>query len=348
MMVTIYDIAKKAGVSTATVSKVINGYSDVSQRTVIKVQKICNEMGYRPNSVARGLATKKSMTIGIFFTDHLNSGFRHPFLQDTLASFKEVVGRAGYDLLFFSDDSPNNTMNSFYDRAMHRNVDGVFLMGVPRTDPNLHTLAHSTLPCMAIDLDIIGPRAGYVTSDNIGGAIKAVDHLVELGHKEIAFISDVFSTKPGQDRLIGFRSGMQKHGIPIQSDWILNGDFTESGGYHSCLRLLDMDRLPTAIFCAGDMMALGATRAMNEKGIRYPEDMSIIGFDDLSLLKYVKPGLTTIKQNKEVLGKRAGTELLKMMRDSNYYPVTSSLIETDLVVRETVIKPRRNSQLIII
>lgn len=339
-MVTIYDIAERAGVSAATVSKVLNGYKDVSAKTVTKVQLICEEMGYRPNSVARGLATKKSSAIGIFFTDHLNSGFRHPFLQDILASFKEVVGLAGYDLVFFSDDRPNNHLNSFYDRAKHRNVDGVFLMGVPRTDPNLHSLAHGNLPCMAIDLDILGPRASYITSDNIGGAIKAVDHLVEMGHRDIAFISDVFSTKPGQDRLIGFRLALEKHQISMRSEWILNGDFTEQGGYKSCLRLFEKSKLPTAIFCAGDMMALGASRALNEKGIRVPEEMSVIGFDDLALLKFVKPGLTTIHQNKDLLGKRAATELLKMMKDPNYFPITSSLVETTLIVRETVGKPR--------
>jgi LacI family transcriptional regulator len=339
-MVTIYDIAKKAGVSAATVSKVLNGYTDVSTKTVTKVQRICEDMGYRPNSVARGLATKKSSTIGIFFTDHLNSGFRHPFLQDILASFKQVVGLSGYDLIFFSDDRPNNYLNSFYDRAKNRNVDGVFLMGVPRTDPNLHSLAHSDLPCMAIDLDILGPRASYITSDNIGGAIKAVDHLVEMGHRDIAFVSDVFSTKPGQDRLIGFRAALEKHQIPIKSEWILNGDFTEKGGYDSCLRLFEKSKLPTAIFCAGDMMAIGAIRALTENGIRVPEDMSVIGFDDVALLRFVKPGLTTIHQNKDLLGRRAASELLKMMKDPNYFPMTSSLVETTLIIRDTVKAPR--------
>ncbi len=344
-MATIYDIAKKAGVSAATVSKVLNGYSDVSAKTVSKVTKICEEMGYRPNSVARGLATKRSSTIGIFFTDHLNSGFRHPFLQDILASFKEVVGQAGYDLVFFSDDSPSNKSNTFFERARHRNVDGVFLMGVPRTDPNLHSLAHSNIPCMAIDLDLLGSRAGYITSDNIGGAIKAVDYLIQMGHTEIAFISDVFSTKPGQDRLIGFRAAMQTHHIPIQSNWILHADFTEQGGYTAGLRLLEKGKVPTALFCAGDMMALGAIKALNDKGIRVPEDLSVIGFDDLALLKYFKPGLTTMRQNKALLGQRAGTELLKMMKDTNYYPSSSSLIETELVIRDTVKEPRKNSQL---
>jgi LacI family transcriptional regulator len=170
--------------------------------------------------------------------------------------------------------------------------------------------------------------------------MKAVDHLVEMGHREIAFVSDVFSTKPGQDRLIGFRLALEKHKIPIRSEWILNGDFTEKAGYDSCLRLFEKSKLPTAIFCAGDMMALGAIRALTENGIKVPEEMSVIGFDDLALLKFVKPGLTTIHQNKELLGTLAAKELLAMMKDSNYFPKTSSLVETNLIIRDTVEKPR--------
>lgn len=300
MVTTIYDIAKKAGVSTATVSKVINGYPGISAGTVQRIQKICEEMSYPPNSVARGLATKKSSAIGIFFKDDINSGFRDPFLQDILASFKDVVGSAGYDLVFFSDNSPNNHLKSYVDQATNRNVDGVLLLGIQRTDPHLESLATGNIPCIAIDLDLVGSRAGFITSDNSDGAIKAVRHLLEMGHTEIGLIhSDVMSTKQGHDRFMGFRQAMQNFHLPIHPEWLLSGEATESGGYDACLRLLENENLPTAIFCTGDLCALGAIRALNEKGYKVPDDVSLIGFDDLSLLRYVKPGLTTIRQDKE-------------------------------------------------
>ncbi|WEG13957.1 LacI family DNA-binding transcriptional regulator [Pullulanibacillus sp. KACC 23026] len=335
-MVTIYDIAKKAGVSSATVSKVLNGYADISFKTAERVKKICEVEGYRPSSVARGLATKKSSTIGIFFTDHLNSGFRHPFLQDVLASFKEVVGRSGYDLIFFTDDHPDNHRMGYLERSSYRHVEGLFLLGISRMDQHLQRLVECKVPCVAVDLDLIGPRSSFFASDNRGGAIKAVDYLAEMGHKEIAFISDIYSTFPGKERLIGFREGMQKNHLTIYSDRIYNSDFSEQGGYEACFQLLENPALPTAIFCGCDLIALGVMKALHEKGVRVPEDVSVIGFDDLELLRYIKPGLTTIGQNKELLGKSAGVELLKMIENPNYYPNTSCFIETELVIRETV------------
>lgn len=334
-MVTIRDIAKKAGVSTATVSKVINSRKDVGLKTIEKVKEIMKELEYQPSSYARGLITKKTETIGVFFQDHMNTGLRHTFLQDILESFKEVIGAAGYDLIFFTNHKPRSGFESFEARAKHRNVDGVFLLGVPRTDPFLASLAESHIPCMSIDLDLFSPTSGYLTSDNIGGAMKAVDFLVEMGHRNIAYITEVLGTKPGTDRLIGYKTAMQKHEIQIRSEWIVSGNFTEESGYAATLKLLDGRQIPTAIFCAGDMMALGAMRAMEERHVKIGEDISLIGFDDITLLKYVKPRLTTIRQQKEVMGRKAGEELLKLIEEPDYFPTTST-IETELVVRETV------------
>ncbi|WP_407268801.1 LacI family DNA-binding transcriptional regulator [Radiobacillus sp. PE A8.2] len=336
-MLTIYDIAKKAGVSAATVSKVLNGRSDVGQKTVEKVKRITEELGYYPNSVARGLATKKSKTVGIFFEDHLNSGFRHPFFQDILASFKDVIGERGYDLFFFTNNHPENKINTFGDRAIHRNVDGLFLLGVPRTDENLDSIVRSGIPCMSIDLDLVGPRANYLTSDNVGGAVIALEYLIEMGHKDIAFITDYFSTKPGHDRLEGYKQTMKKHGLSINNSWIELSDFTEQGGYRSTVKLLSAASTPTAIFCAGDMMAIGAMRAISEKGFKIGEDISVIGFDDVNLLTYITPKLTTVRQKKDIMGATAAKELLKMMEDSNYSP-SPFTIDTELVIRDTVSK----------
>lgn len=334
-MLTIYDIAKKAGVSAATVSKVLNGRSDVGKNTAQTIKRIIDELGYQPNSIARGLATKISKTVGVFFEDHLNTGFRHHFLQDILASFKDVIGENGYDLVFFANNHKDNQAETFEARARNRNVDGLFLLGVPRTDPNLAGIAQSGIPCMSIDLDLVGPNANYLCSDNIGGAMMAVDYLVKMGHSKIGFISDIFVTKPGYDRLIGFKKAMEKHQLPVVEEWILPGDFSENSGYLSAKQLLENDHLPTAIFCAGDMMAIGVMEAFRERGLKVGEDISLIGFDDVSLLKYVTPGLTTIRQRKEEMGQTAAKELLKLINDSDY-TINPIMIETELVIRETV------------
>ncbi|MCL6625097.1 MAG: LacI family transcriptional regulator [Alicyclobacillus shizuokensis] len=335
-MTTIYDIAKRAGVSPATVSRVLNGYPDVREATRQKVQAITREMGYQPNAVARGLATKSSRTIGVFFKDHRNSGLRHPFFHDVLASFKDVVGQMGYDVLFFANEEPAAQSQSYADRARNRNVDGLLLLGVPRTDPGLADLAMSRIPCMSIDLDLIGPRAGYLTSDNVQGAIQAVQYLVACGHREIGFIGDQFGTKPGSDRLLGFEQALRQHQLPFRPEWVVAGDFTEPEGYAAALRLFrSQSDLPSAIFCVGDMMAIGAMRAARECGLTVGRDISIVGFDDVNVSSYVTPGLTTIRQRREEMGARAGQALLDLIQDPTMYPPVIT-VDTELVIRDSV------------
>ncbi|EPZ52883.1 LacI family DNA-binding transcriptional regulator [Alicyclobacillus acidoterrestris] len=335
-MTTIYDVAKRAGVSVATVSKVLNGYPDVSARTREKVQQITAELGYHPNAVARGLVTRRSMTVGVFFQDHGNRGFRHPFLHDVIASFKDSIGEAGYDLLFLTEHRGNDgVFRGFESRAKQRDVDGLFLLGVPRTNSGLATLSRSQIPTVSVDLDLFGPKASYLCSDNVGGARQAVDHLVANGHRKIAFIGDRFGTKPGHDRMLGYQEALQAHALEYRPEWILEGDFGETSGYRAMRRLLAEAELPTAVFCASDMMAIGAMNAISEAGLHVGEQISIVGFDDIELARYVSPGLTTIRQNTDKMGQRAATELLELMNTTNKPPGVIT-VETSLVVRGTV------------
>lgn len=334
-MPTIYDIAKRAGVSAATVSRVFNGRPDVSPRTREKIERIAREMGYQPNAVARGLATKRSMTIGVFFQDHVNSGLRHPFFHDVLAAFKDVVGTYGYDLLFFASNAEDGGPEGFAARARHRDVDGVLLVGVPRTDPALPAMVQSDIPCMSIDLDLLGPRAGYLSSDNIGGARQAVCHLYAKGHRTIGFVGDRYGTKPGHDRLLGYQQTLMELGLPFRQDWILPGDFTEESGYRAGEMYLALEDPPTAVFCAGDMMAIGMMRCLADHGLVVGRDVSIVGFDDIAVARYVTPGLTTIRQNKEEMGTQAAKALVSLIESPQTAPPVLT-IATELVERGTV------------
>jgi LacI family transcriptional regulator len=334
-MVNIYDIAKKAGVSAATVSKALNGQKDVGLKTREKIKEISRELGYQPSANAQGLATKKTKTIGVFFQDHLNSGFRHPLFQDILSSFKDVVGSRGYDLVFFANHNAENGLEGFDARARHRGVEGLLLYGVARTDPNLVNLAKSKIPCVSMDLDLLGPAAGYVASDNVDGAMQAMNYLVEMGHRDIAYISDINFSKPGHDRLIGYQNALRNHGIPIHSNWIASADFSEKGGYQAAQELLNCEMLPTAIFCSSDVMALGVMEYMRESDLKAGQDISIIGFDDISLLKYVTPGLTTVRQKKEKMSRLAAEELFKIIHVPDHTPSIIT-VETELIIRDTV------------
>lgn len=331
MAITIYDIAKRSGFSVTTVSKALNNYKDVAPQTRQKILAIAEELGFRPNSVARSLTTKKSWIIGVFFQDHVNSGFKHPFFIDVIESFKKVVGKKGYDLLFFANQLGNKAI-SYVEHCRDRNVDGVIILGLNKNDPFLPELINSDIPCVSVDLDVVGKNGGYICSDNIDGGIKAVEYLYELGHRKIAHISGSIDTLAGQKRYIGYQMALEKLNLPFRREYLVDGDYTRDGGYNSMVKLIQLQDPPTAIFCGGDLMAVGAIKAANDLNFSIPKDISIIGFDDIDLAQFISPPLTTIKQNKEELGSRAADALLKLIEESeSISPIIS--IPTELIVR---------------
>lgn len=330
---TIKDIAQKAGVSVATVSKVLNNYPDVSEKTKDKVRQVIKACNFRPNAVARSLTTNRSYSIGVFFTDHFNTGLQHPFFREVIFGMEKTLGQNGYDLMYFADRKWGENF-SYKEKCKNRHVDGVILIGVSRDDPNLGELLVSELPVVFVDIDILGKNASYVISDNINGAAEAVKYLHGLGHTEIGMIMGLTSTKTTQDRLIGFQMALQELKLFYNPRWLVNGDYTEEGGYLGMKRLLKNEQLPTAIFCQGDNMAIGAMRAIEDAGYKVPDDFSVIGFDDIEVSRYVKPGLTTIKQNKLGMGKSAAELLLKMINEP-YGACLPIVLPVEVVERES-------------
>ncbi len=332
-MTTIKDIAKKAGVSVTTVSRVINNYTDVSEKTKEKVISIMKAENYQPSAVARSLSTNKSYSVGVFFTDHLNTGLRHPFFREVIYGLEKTFSENGYDLIFFAHAKWGSSY-SYTEKCKNRHVDGTVLMGMPRTDPNLDNLINSNIPTTFVDLDIVGKNASYVISDNVQGASIAVEYFHQLGHKRIGMIMGQSITRPAQDRLIGFQKSIRKVGLEYRSDWIIDGEFSEEGGYESMKGILALDRKPTGIFCQSDEMAIGAMRAIEEAGYKVPDDFSIIGFDDIEISRYVRPTLTTVQQDKFSLGQKAAELLLQMINspEMNHSPI---FLPTKLVVRES-------------
>lgn len=315
-MATIKDIAKMAGVSTATVSRVINNHSDVSEETKKKIIKIMDENNYRPNTIARSLTTNKSNTIGIFFTDHFNTGLHHPFFREVIYGLEKSFGKAGYDIVYFTNRKWGDSF-SYVEKCKDRHVDGVVLMGVPRTDSNLDKLLLSDIPSVFVDIDIIGKNSSYVISDNINGAEKAVKYLYSLGHKNIGMIMGLNTTKTSKDRFIGYQNAINYLGISYNPDWVFNGRYSEEGGYEAMEQFLNLEKRPTAIFCQSDSMAIGAMRAIEDAGLSVPDDFSIIGFDDIEASRYIKPALTTIAQDKIGMGNAVAKLLLSMIGKSS-------------------------------
>ena len=252
-------------------------------------------------------------------TPQVNTGdthpdLKHPFFGDVLVGLRQALGASHYDLLLFTE------REGFLRRAVQHQLDGLVLMGVDRRDPDLRGVLDRRVPAMNVDLDVSGRRAGYVMSDNVGGARAATRHLVELGHVRIATITGLSNTKPAIDRLRGYREELLAHGLLYRTTYVRAGDFYSLSGHEQTRRLLALRRPPTAIFAASDEMALGAVSAIHEAGLSVPHDVSVVGFDDIESASLLRPPLTTIRQNKTALGRIASESLIRLIEDDDAKP----------------------------
>ncbi|TBL79169.1 LacI family transcriptional regulator [Paenibacillus thalictri] len=294
--------------------------------------QIAKEMDYVPNVMARGLVKKTTNTIGVFFGDQVNSGFDSPFLSDYFRSIKDIVGEAGYDLLIFSN---RNRDTSSYKMICHeKGVDGVILIltGSKRTDGKIHEL-HEAFPTVYIDsLPNDRMRVNFVESDNERGAYEATRHLIELGHRKIAKLAGDQIAKGSFDRISGYKNALLDSGMPYDERFIRYGYFSEETAYRETLELFASDPDITAVFASSDLMAFGVIRALETLGKRVPEDVSVVGFDDIDSAQYFRPPLTTVHQQRFKMGETGSKILLELIKEN--VGITHHIrIPTQLVVR---------------
>ncbi len=339
--ITIRELARLSGVSVGTVSRALNGYADVRSETRERIMRLAQELDYTPAAAARSLVTQRSHVIGVFMeTGEGHPDLQHPFFHEVLGGLKQRVGAHGFDLLLFASERPGNGYgpHSYLKRARHHAVDGVALIGLEPEDPEVRRLTRGGLPCVGIDMDLEGAATEVVMSDNVSGAEAAVRHLHALGHRRIATITGMLESRPGIDRLRGYRAAAQALGLAYRDEYVAYGDFYAESGREQTARLLQLPERPTAIFAAADMMAIGAVRAVAEAGLRVPEDVSIVGFDDIQLAPHINPPLTTMRQDKLGLGAAAGDALVARIAGD---PGRSQLcrLPVELVVRGSTAPP---------
>ena len=331
MAVTIYDIAKATGFSITTVSKVLNNYPDVGKKTREKILKTVDEMGYYPSSYARTLTTKKSYTLGVIYMESLGIGLKHSFFNAVIQAFKQVVELEGYDLLFIANKI-GDEKKSYLDHFKYRGVDGVVVFSSENDDDELEKVIESDLPSVIVDLDSTDTNVIY--SDNYQGTEMALKYLLELGHTKIAHIAGHQNTFSGIERMKGFLKATKQLGIQIPPSYIVNGGFFSiEGGKEAMQQLLVLNDPPTAVFASSDTMAFGAVKAIQEAGLRVPEDISIIGYDNVEWSDYVTPRLTTVKQDVDKIGADAARILMNSIngKKASYIKevVPVSLIKRD-------------------
>jgi len=306
-------VARSSGVSAATVSRALNGRPEVSEATRAHVTETARRLGYQPNQQARTLARRRSDTIGLIWdSSYVETQGRQPFLQDLLVGLKMALAETGYHLMLLSPQIDDHTPDKFIRAVVQHSLDGVALMAI-NEHVAVDALVASGRPCVGLDLPVFGPRSSYVSSDNRGGAAAAVNHLYELGHRRIAMISGPLWMLPGAQRVDGFQETMAALGLDVPAEYIQEGDFFLPSGLECMRRLLSLDVAPTAVFVAGDEMAVGAMHVAIDAGLDVPGDISIVGYDDVEIAALVRPSLTTVRQDYLGMGRAAVAMLSQFM-----------------------------------
>ncbi|QBD78541.1 LacI family transcriptional regulator [Ktedonosporobacter rubrisoli] len=317
---TIDDIARLAGVSKATVSRVLNHKPDVDPNTRQRILRIVEEQGFVPSITASGLAGGRSRLIGV-----LVPSFTWPFIPDVMRGIAEVIGQTQYELVLYSinDRLRENNRTSVIDRILATKLTAGLLAIFPgMTSPHLGRLFQHDFPTVVIDDQALPPDTPWVGANNITGAYTAVSHLIKLGHRRIAHIPGPLKLLCSRERYQGYCQALEEHGLPLDPDLLIEGDFQPKGGRLSANKLLNLpaEKRPTAIFAGNDQMAYGVLAAAEERGMRVPGDLALVGFDDISTSIHVRPALTTVRQPFYKMGQCA-IEMLLSALDAPRYPI---------------------------
>lgn len=324
---TVHEVARVAGVSAATVSRLLNGTAKVSEDKRQAIEQAIERLNYKPNVLAQNLKTGSSRTIGIL-TQSLASGY----FADAMAGVDEALQGTGYAPLIVSGHWHADEEAERIELLIARRVDGLVILSGKLQDEQILALSEQ-VPIVAFGRELQGPRAYGFCLDNYRGACEAVEHLVAHGHRDIAFIAGPPDHRDAQARLAGYRDTLAKHGIKPQRKLVLSGDFLEAGGLQAVERLLASGQRFTAIFAANDLTAYGARLALFRRGIAVPDEVSVVGFDDLHSSMYTTPPLTTVRQPLFDVGQRLGRAILRMI---GRQPLELEVPEPSLVVRESV------------
>lgn len=311
MPITIRDVAKAAGVSIATVSRVINNSTDVIRITREKVEKAIKDTGYKiPASSVRALQ-KAMRSIGLLMSDINNLHF-----PAVIKSIENFLFNQDYSLFICNTEQDALIEQRYINTMQQKGVDGIIFIGTRLKNENHdHIIELSkTLPVMIIDDHLIGTNVYSVMSDEVEGAFLAVNHLLTLGHKNIAFIRGDKEFTTNEYKYNGYKQALQDRGIEINPNFIIKTDPHERGGYEATIRILNLPSPPSAIFTVNDQLAIGAIRAIHEKGFSIPEDFSLVGFSDLPISAELYPPLTSVNQFSEKIGEISAKIILQVIK----------------------------------
>ena len=329
MPITLRDVAKQAGVSAMTVSRVINGRQGVDAETQRKVEEAIEALDYVPNRVARGLISQKTATIGLIVPDVVN-----PFFSPVVRGAETTARKAGYRVLLCNSEGDLRLEREYIEDLVSHRVEGLLI--APANDQSRHSvfpLLRRSFPVVLLDRALPDLDCDLVVSDSASGARRLVEHLISVGHREIAHLTDADDTSTGRERLRGYREALEAAGIAFREDLVFRTTVDQIGGYRAAQQVLALERLPTAIFTVNNMTVVGAMQALRERGLSVPHDMALVCFDDVEHLAVLSPFLTVIDQPAETFGS-LGTQLLLERISGKAGPRSRRIVlQTDLLIR---------------
>lgn len=330
-MATIRDVAEQAGVSIATVSRVLNKQTPVSPATRKKVEQAIKQLNYQPNYLGRNLRRSETRIILLVLQNISNS-----FYSKVIKGIEDLGHKYGYSVLICNTDSEPERERSFLDLLVNRLVDGVILME-PEVDSEELTEIGKDYPIVQCCEYKEGAVVPHISIDNIAAGHTAVNHLIKLGHKRIGMISAYNRLLSALQREEGYKRALAEAGIEFDPNLIKYGSYGFTGGLRACKEFLKMEEKPTAVFAVSDITAIGAIKAIKEEGLKIPEDIAVVGFDNTSIASMYDPQLTTISQPRYDLGK-ISMEILLQLIEGKSLASKDLYLEHELIIRESTVK----------
>lgn len=336
MKLTIKDIANLSGVSKSTVSRVINKKKYVSKKNREKVLSIINELGYIPDNIARSLITKKTYTIGLMIPDITN-----PFYSETAKIIENTIRKLGYSLIICNTENRHDLQNTYIDILEQKRVDGIIFGSVRINDSNINNLSAQGLPYITYHRKLKNNNSNYVISDDIIGIKIAVKHLVDLGHKNIAYISGPTEFSTGINRLKGFIEARKIFNLNNSNNLIKEGGYSEYQSWQVTKEIINLTPRPSAIIAANDLMAISALDCILHHGLSVPKDISLIGYDNINLASHARIQLTTISIDKKNMAKKTANLLIKeIIYKKNSSKLIQIKLKPRLIVRKTTMQKK--------
>lgn len=333
-MVTIKDVAKRAGVSPSTVSRVISGSTRISPATTARIKLIMEELGYHPNMMAKSLVSKTTRTLGIILPRPAEEMFLNLFFSEFIRGIVSHASRSGYDLLMTSGATEREEVEAITRLVKGRRVDGILILSSRRNDPVIRFLHEDEFPFVLIGRSTEFENILSVDTNNIQAGYDAAKHLIAQGHERIGFVSGPPHLIISQDRMEGYQQALKEAGLPMKQQWIVEGEFLQESGYRAMSMIMSLPEPPTALVVIDDVVAIGVLRGLTEIGFKVPDDISLVSFNNIAMSQLTSPPLTTIDIGIYQLGYTASQTLISSIQGEDTHR-NRILIPHRLIARES-------------